>query len=92
MDNVETKENAASEGASGSPCSTIEFTDGCPGRGCQICGDPVETRFGGCFQCADAEAVIATGADMHDKKVAETPREKLRYVLKAYGIPCRLFR
>ena len=71
---------------SASHCSTIEFTDGCPGRGCQICGDPVETRFGACFRCADAESVIATGEDMFDKKVAETPMEKLKYILHAYGI------
>jgi len=83
MDN--TKQDQG-EGTGESPCSTIEFTDGCPGKGCQICGDPVETRFGGCFRCADAESVIATGEDMWGRKVAETPMEKLRYVLKAYGI------
>ena len=79
-------QNAASEGTGESHCSTTECTDGCPGIGCQICGDPVETRFGGCFRCADAESVIATGEDMWDKKVANTPMEKLKYVLKAYGI------
>ena len=86
MNESKTDKKAASEGTGASPCSTIEFADGCPGVGCQVCGATVETRFGGCFRCADAESVIATGQDMRDKTVAETPMEKLRYILHAYGI------
>ena len=78
--------NTEKQNENNSSKNQIEFTNGCPGVGCKVCGDGVETRFGGCFRCATAESVIDTGEDMHGKKVATSPMEKLRYILDLYGI------
>jgi ribosome-binding protein aMBF1 (putative translation factor) len=55
---------------------------------CEICGTIVGLngcRMGVCFDCAEAESVIADGTDMRDNKVAETPKEKLKYILSRAG-------
>ncbi len=55
---------------------------------CNICGDPVETRMGACFNCASAESIIAEGLDMwdngpnEDNLPAKTPMDKLKFIYK----------
>ena len=34
---------------------------------CKICKNKKELRLGICFDCADAESIIAEGLDMYDK-------------------------
>ena len=31
---------------------------------CKFCGRQVELRFGGCWECANAQSILATGRDM----------------------------
>lgn len=36
---------------------------------CKFCGKVADTRLGGCFQCAEAESIIADGTDMYDRGI-----------------------
>lgn len=60
---------------------------------CKICKKEAETRYGVCFNCAEAESIIGTGVDMYDggimvdrgskaKKPAETAMEKLKLLIE----------
>jgi len=55
---------------------------------CKFCGKSGETREGGCFDCAEAEAIIAQGLDMYDKgpsksdKPAKSAGEKLKFLIE----------
>lgn len=40
---------------------------------CKFCGNERELREGGCWDCADAEAVIDEGLDMYDKGIDGQP-------------------
>lgn len=59
-----------------------QLISGEPGRGCNICGKPDETRLGACWKCAEAESIIFEGKDMYDEGNAETAMEKLRMLIK----------
>lgn len=47
-------------------------------RKCKICGKEKELRFDTCFNCVEAESIIATGLDMYDQGIEKTeiPAEK----------------
>ena len=54
---------------------------------CKFCGKGRELRFGGCFECADAESIIAEGRDMWDKGMendepATSPGQKLKMLIE----------
>ena len=53
---------------------------------CIICGRLEDTRFGFCFDCAECENVIKNGKNMYDEVVAETSRDKLKYILNKFGV------
>jgi len=36
---------------------------------CKFCKQKKDLREGGCFDCADAEAIIEEGLDMYDKGI-----------------------
>lgn len=36
---------------------------------CSWCGRDQDTRFGVCFDCAEAQCIIATGKDMYERGV-----------------------
>jgi hypothetical protein len=36
---------------------------------CKFCGSNAELREGGCWECANAEAIIDEGLDMYDKGI-----------------------
>lgn len=53
---------------------------------CECCGVITDTRMGVCFDCAECEAVIATGLDMYDNPIPLIPHQsthmaKVRYIL-----------
>jgi hypothetical protein len=56
-------------------------------RGCKICKKDRELRMGVCFDCADAESIIAEGVDMWDKGIdgkeepAKTAMDKLQFLI-----------
>ena len=52
-----------------------------PGRMCTVCGGNKETRMGVCWECAEAESIIADGTDMYDKGNAKTAMEKLKMLI-----------
>ena len=54
---------------------------------CKICNNERDTRMGVCFDCVEAESIIADGVDMDDKGLkdntpAKTPMEKVRLLIK----------
>lgn len=55
---------------------------------CKICKQNKELRMGVCFDCADAETIIAEGLDMWDKGIdgkeepAKTALEKVQLLLQ----------
>jgi hypothetical protein len=56
---------------------------------CKFCGQNKDLRFGGCFDCAEAEAIIDEGLDMKDvgvggekDKAATYPGEKLKMLIE----------
>lgn len=56
---------------------------------CKCCNREQELRFGFCFDCADAESIIAEGKTMWDEEVPKveglsTHLSKLQYILKKY--------
>lgn len=58
---------------------------------CKCCERDLDTRFGVCFDCADAESVIVEGKDMWDKEIRKeenlsTALSKLKHILKLYGV------
>lgn len=53
---------------------------------CASCGRIRDLRMGHCFDCAVAESIIADGTDMYDNKVANTPMEKLKEVIRILGL------
>lgn len=55
---------------------------------CKFCGQNLDLRFGGCFDCAEAESIIDSGLDMWDKGIngeknipAENASEKLKILI-----------
>ena len=42
---------------------------------CKFCGRETETREDGCWECANAESIIAEGLDMYDKGLGSDRRE-----------------
>jgi hypothetical protein len=54
---------------------------------CKICGKEKELRLEVCFDCADAESIIAEGLDMFDKGIngkdepANTAMEKVQLLI-----------
>jgi hypothetical protein len=56
---------------------------------CEFCGQQKDLRLGGCFDCANAEAIIDEGLDMYDKGfdgdgiefAAKTAGEKLKMLI-----------
>jgi hypothetical protein len=58
---------------------------------CKCCGRTQDLRLGVCFDCADAESVIAEGTDMYDNEVHKqegmsTALSRLQYILKKFGV------
>lgn len=56
---------------------------------CKFCGREKETREGGCWECAEAEAIIEEGLDMYDKGLngeedvpAKTSGQKLKLLIE----------
>lgn len=55
---------------------------------CKICGSEKEVRIEVCFDCADAESIIAEGLDMFDKGIngknepAKTSMEKVQLLIQ----------
>ena len=55
---------------------------------CKACGKEKDLRIGTCFDCAEAESIIAEGFDMYDNGPekegvpAETPMQKLKFLIK----------
>lgn len=48
---------------------------------CNCCGKVVDLRMGYCWNCVEAESIIADGTNMDDEKVAQTPMEKLKAII-----------
>lgn len=51
---------------------------------CQVCNKNGETRLGVCFDCAEAESIIADGSDMHDNKIKDghiSSMDKLKWLV-----------
>ena len=46
---------------------------------CKFCGKESDLRMGGCFDCAEAEAIIAEGLDMYDKGIGGEENVKAKY-------------
>jgi hypothetical protein len=58
---------------------------------CKCCEREKELRFGFCFDCADAESVIAEGVDMYDNEITKEEGmsmsiSKLKYILKKFNV------
>lgn len=64
---------------------------------CKCCERDVsgnDTRFGICWDCAEAESIIADGTDMYDRKNEKCKgledhsihMSKLKVILKTYGV------
>lgn len=59
---------------------------------CNCCKRKIsELRFGFCFDCANAESIIADGTDMWDKPIEKKERmstsmSRLQEILKIYGV------
>lgn len=48
---------------------------------CKICNREEELRLGTCFDCAEAESILAEGRDMYDEGNAKTTFEKLAMLI-----------
>jgi hypothetical protein len=58
---------------------------------CKCCQREKELRFGFCFDCADAESVIAKGVDMWENEIPQQEgmskhMSKVHYILKKYEV------
>jgi hypothetical protein len=58
---------------------------------CKCCNREQELRFGFCFDCADAESIIAEGVTMWDEKVPKVEGlsehlSKVQYILKKFNL------
>jgi len=58
---------------------------------CKCCEQPKDLRLGVCFDCADAESVIADGVDMWDEEIPKLDGmsihlSKLKYILKKFKV------
>ena len=58
---------------------------------CKCCQREKELRFGFCFDCADAESVIAEGVDMWENEIPQQEgmskhMSKVHYILKKYEV------
>jgi hypothetical protein len=58
---------------------------------CKCCEREKELRFGFCFDCANAESVIAEGVDMYDNEITKEEGmsmsiSKLKYILKKFNV------
>ena len=53
---------------------------------CECCERIQDLRIGHCFDCAEAESLILDGTCMMDIKVTDVPIEKLKIILKTYGV------
>ncbi len=57
---------------------------------CKSCGKRADLREGHCWECAEAESIIADGTDMYDtgmvfgeeERPAKSPMEKLLFLIK----------
>ena len=55
---------------------------------CKVCGENCEFRMGACWDCVEAEEIIASGVDMYDKGSegegvpAKTAMEKLKLLIQ----------
>lgn len=62
---------------------------------CKVCGRDGDLRFGCCYDCVEAEAIIENGLDMYDRdidgiddgKASITPMGRLRFLLKKGWLP-----
>jgi hypothetical protein len=58
---------------------------------CKCCEREKELRFGFCFDCADAESVVADGVDMYDNEIIKendmsTSMSKVKWILKKFNV------
>ncbi len=58
---------------------------------CKCCNREKDLRFGICFDCANAESIIAEGVDMGDNEIPKKEDlsiqlSKLQYILEQYGV------
>lgn len=50
---------------------------------CKFCGQTKDLREGGCWECANAEAIIDEGLDMYDKGIKDaSPGQKLKLLIE----------
>ena len=58
---------------------------------CKCCKREENLRFGFCFDCAEAESIMADGVDMYDNEIPKvdglsTPMSKVQHILNLYGL------
>lgn len=58
---------------------------------CKCCNREKELRFGFCFDCVNAESIIAEGLDMWDKEVPKQEdmsehMSKVYHILNLFGV------
>lgn len=58
---------------------------------CKCCKREEDLRLGFCFDCVEAESIIADGVDMYDNEILKvkglsTPMSKVQYILNLYGV------
>ncbi len=44
---------------------------------CMFCGRQLELRFGGCFDCADLQAILVDGEDMAGNSYADWSKSQI---------------
>jgi hypothetical protein len=63
---------------------------------CKCCNrEEKELRFGVCFDCANAESIIAEGVDMWDNEIQKTEGlslalSKVQHILNIYGLTTKI--